>query len=67
MLEVKVWWQSVTLVKEQGSHDLDIRFWGTKGLSKRLRASNRKGSNPFTILFYSKGVLYSKKLSAVQN
>jgi len=35
MLEVKVWGQSETLVKEQDSHGLDIRLWDTKGLSKK--------------------------------
>ena len=37
MLEVYVWGQSGTLVKEQGSHDVDIRLWDTKGLSRRRK------------------------------
>jgi len=36
-LEVQVWGQSWTLIKEQGSHDIDSRLWGTEGLPKRPR------------------------------
>ena len=32
---LEVWRQSGTLLKEQGSHELDIRLWGIKGVSKR--------------------------------
>ena len=43
MLEYHVRWQSGTLLKEQGSHDLDIRLWGITGLSKGLGAKGPKG------------------------
>jgi hypothetical protein len=55
MLEVQVWEQSGTLVKDQGYHALDIRLWGEKGLPKGLGASGPKGLEPiyYSILFYS--------------
>jgi hypothetical protein len=37
-------------VKEQGSHDLDIRLWGTMSLPKRPSASVLKGLEP---IYYS--------------
>jgi hypothetical protein len=55
MLEVQVWGQSGTLVKEKRSHDLDIRLQGTKGLLKGLGALRLKGLEPiyYSVLFYS--------------
>jgi hypothetical protein len=53
MLKVKVWRQSGTLPKKQGSHDLHFRLWGTKGMSKRPTWSGQKGLKPmyYSILF----------------
>jgi len=46
--------QSGTLVKQQGSHDLDIRLRGAKNCVKKPYVHrDGKGSNQFTILFYS--------------
>ena len=46
-------WAIWNIIKEQGSHELDIRLWGTKGLSERPMCIRPKCSNPFTNLFYS--------------
>jgi len=56
--------QSGTLSKEQGSHGLDISLSGTKDLlTKAYVQRDRKGSNPFVILFWSvlfySGLFYS--------
>jgi hypothetical protein len=54
MLEVSVWGQSETLLMGQGSHDFEISLRGTEGLSKEAYMHrDRKGSNTFTILFFS--------------
>jgi len=37
-------------LKEQGSHDLDIKLWGITGLSKGLGATGPKGLEP---IYYS--------------
>jgi len=41
-----------TLLKEQGSHDLDISLRGTKGLSKRPRCIGTKRARTH-VLFHS--------------
>ena len=43
--------QSGTLLKGQGSHDLDFSLRDTKGMSKAYVHRDRKGSNPLYILF----------------
>lgn len=49
-----VWGLSGTSVKEEGSHDLDMRLQGTTSLSKRpTTCTGPKGLEPITILFYS--------------
>ena len=52
MLGVEVWGHSGTSVKEQGSHDLDIRLWGTKGLCKRRRCIGTERART-QLLFHS--------------
>jgi hypothetical protein len=54
MSEFQVGGQSGTVVKEQGSHDMNSRLWGTAGLPKRLDASGPKGLEPIyhSVLFY---------------
>jgi hypothetical protein len=52
MLKVEVCWRSGTSVKEQSSHDLDIRLWGTKGLFKR-RTCIGTGRARIHLLFHS--------------
>jgi hypothetical protein len=57
MLEVQAWKHSGNLAKEQGSHDMDSRLWGTEGLPKRPRCirTERAGTHlPFcSILSFS--------------
>jgi len=50
-----VWGQSGTLLKEQGSPELDIGLKGIKGPPVKMAYvhRDRKGSKPFIILFYS--------------
>jgi hypothetical protein len=43
--------QSGTLLKGQGSHDLDFSLRDTKVMSKAYVRRDRKGSNPLYILF----------------
>jgi len=52
MSEVYAWGQSETLLKGQGSHNLDFSLRGTKGLSEAYVHQEQKGSNPLTILFF---------------
>lgn len=52
--------QAGTLLKKQGSHDLDIRLKGTKGISKQgLPASKPKGLEPIYLICYSILLYYS--------
>ena len=54
---VDVWRQSRTLLKEQGSHELDIRLWGTNGVSKRP-ACIRTHRAETHLLFYTCSYLW---------
>jgi hypothetical protein len=59
MLELYIWGQSGTLLKEQGSHDWDVILRDTKGLPKPACLGTtspppKKGSSPLIILFGSK-------------
>ena len=53
VLEFKVWGQSRTSFKEQGSHYLDISLRGTKALSKPTGIRTVKVSTPLFIRYHS--------------
>jgi hypothetical protein len=53
--------EAVTLLKEQGSHNLVFGLRDTKGLPKAYLHRDRKGLDPLSILFYSI-IFYSSTL-----
>jgi hypothetical protein len=65
IVEVLVLGQSGILLKEQGSHGLDVSLRGIKGLTKRPVASELKGLQPIynSILFYF--ILIGKRLEDI--
>jgi len=67
-------WAIWNFIKEQGSHELDVRLWGTKGLSERPMCIRTERAQPhlliYSILFYSTpwsacsmvGLIYSDRM-----
>jgi len=51
MLQVRAWRQFEILIREQGCHDMDIRLWGTKGLSERPTCSGTERARTHILLY----------------
>jgi len=49
---IQDWGKSGTLLKEQGCHHLDIRLWGTKGMSKGPRCFATERAQTQLLFYY---------------